>query len=97
MSLKAIELQIALPKTFEAGKMTDQFQQQGQIIQSQLQAENEKKQLQKRKKVNENHPTENQVIHDESPKNDQNETSLSEMRTSMAVHPYKGHQIDFSG
>lgn len=28
MSLKGVELQIAIPKTFEAGKMVDQAQQQ---------------------------------------------------------------------
>jgi len=28
MSLKGVELQIAIPKTFEAGKMADQAQQQ---------------------------------------------------------------------
>ncbi|MHC8521813.1 hypothetical protein ACPJHQ_11705 [Rossellomorea sp. H39__3] len=32
MTLKAIELQVALPRTFEAGKVTEQAQQLGQSI-----------------------------------------------------------------
>ena len=34
MSLKLAELQIAIPKTFDAGKIADQIQQQGAISQS---------------------------------------------------------------
>ena len=30
MSLKTIELQVALPRTFEAGKLSEQIQQRGQ-------------------------------------------------------------------
>ena len=38
MSLKGIELQIAIPKTFEAGKISEQKQQQSQLDQDQAQA-----------------------------------------------------------
>ena len=33
MSLKGIELQIAIPKTFDAGKIAEQKQQQSQLNQ----------------------------------------------------------------
>ena len=36
MSLKAVELQIAIPKTFDAGKMADNHQQN--VIQQQMHA-----------------------------------------------------------
>lgn len=42
MSLKLAELQIAIPKTFDAGKIADQIQQQGAISQSNAQAASEK-------------------------------------------------------
>lgn len=42
MSLKLAELQIAIPKTFDAGKVADQIQQQSAINQSNAQAASEK-------------------------------------------------------
>ena len=42
MSLKGIELQIAIPKTFEAGKISEQKQQQSQLNQDLAQLQSEK-------------------------------------------------------
>ena len=42
MSLKAIELQIAIPKTFEAGKVAEQKQQQSQVAQDGVNMQMEK-------------------------------------------------------
>ncbi|WP_193750906.1 hypothetical protein [Bacillus coahuilensis] len=42
MSLKLIELQVALPKSVDAGKIMEQTQQASAIMQGNLQAENEK-------------------------------------------------------
>ncbi|WP_010172509.1 hypothetical protein [Bacillus coahuilensis] len=43
MSLKLIELQVALPKSVDAGKIMEQTQQASAIMQGNLQAENRKK------------------------------------------------------
>ena len=50
MSLKLAELQIAIPKTFDAGKIADQIQQQSAISQSNAQAASEK-QLEKNRET----------------------------------------------
>lgn len=42
MSLKGLELQIAIPKTVDAGKMADQMQQQSLVNQANAQAATER-------------------------------------------------------
>ena len=39
MSLKAIEMQVALPRTLDATKLHDQLQQRGQLINDQANEE----------------------------------------------------------
>ncbi|MBD8068274.1 hypothetical protein [Bacillus sp. PS06] len=88
MSLKLLELQIALPRTHDFGKITEQLNQSGQIVQHQL-AEQQKKQIHKEsKQVNK--------------KADSSKVSLqlderSNQETQQAHHPTKGKIIDISG
>lgn len=48
MSLKAIEMQVALPRTHDAGKLLEQMQQRGQL-QHDLASESVKREEEKRK------------------------------------------------
>lgn len=103
MSLKGLELQIAISKTFEAGKMADQ-RQQNTILQQMhaneaLNRELERKQL----SVNETEHL-NAVNDERQEKASQNgEEPMQENKKNKeqldqkVQHPFKGKLFDFSG
>ena len=102
MSLKGVELQIAIPKTFDAGKIADQHQQntinQQYHANEQLKREIERKQL----SVNESEGLDD--IGDEDEKRSGSEHSPHRQKKKnkqqleqKAQHPFKGNLIDFSG
>ncbi|MEC1179327.1 RNA polymerase subunit sigma [Metasolibacillus meyeri] len=101
MSLKGVELQIAIPKTFDAGKMADQ-QHQNNILQQMHANEALKKELERKQKaVND---TENlDAISDEEESENganakkQNKKKQKEEEKVKAHHPFKGNFIDYSG
>ncbi|MBM7665192.1 membrane protein involved in colicin uptake [Solibacillus kalamii] len=103
MSLKGLELQIAIPKTFEAGKMADQ-RQQNTILQQMhaneaLNRELERKQL----SVNETEHLNalNDEEQDKPSQNGQEQTQENkknkEQLEQKVQHPFKGNLFDFSG
>ncbi|MBQ0139335.1 MAG: RNA polymerase subunit sigma [Kurthia sp.] len=103
MSLKAVELQIAIPKTFDAGKMQEQITQQ--IHASQEQANDALKQ-----QLEKNHTlllesSEVKNLRQDEPK-EQTDDEHSEHhkmqgkeqdQKKQAKHPFKGNLFDFSG
>jgi hypothetical protein len=90
MSLKLIELQVAIPRTMDAGKTAVDLAQRGMIHQAQLLEQDRKKQLTESRRVSAKERTENSVLH-----TGENQTSKS---TQMhAKHPFKGQEIDYSG
>ncbi|KYG89532.1 RNA polymerase subunit sigma [Metasolibacillus sp. FSL H7-0170] len=100
MSLKGVELQIAIPKTFDAGKMADQ-QHQNNILQQMHANEALKKELERKQKtVND---TENlDAISDEESHNEANAEQQKKKKQTKeekekAHHPFKGNFIDYSG
>ena len=100
MSLKAIELQIAIPKTFDAGKIVDQLQQQTSVNQSNAQAATARQLEKNRETVTElNHATETDL-------NEKKQSASEEERKNRKLknksnkeikHPFKGKFVDFSG
>ena len=68
MSLKAIELQIAIPKTFDAGKIADQNQQN--IINQQINANEALKKEIERKQLAVNESENLDVVDDEEEEGD---------------------------
>lgn len=100
MSLKGLELQIAIPKTFDAGKMADQHQQNNILQQMHaneaLKREIERKQL----SVNESDKMDALTDDDEQTENDsqsqQNKKNKDQLE-QKAQHPFKGNLFDFSG
>ena len=101
MSLKAVELQIAIPKTFDAGKMADNHNQN--VISQQMNAnealkkEIERKQLAVNESddldgIKEDQENNNGAGHQERHK--KNKTIIEE---KPAKHPFKGNLVDFSG
>lgn len=100
MSLKGVELQIAIPKTFEAGKIAEQHQQNN--LQQQLNAHEElKKQLIKRQSsVNESESTDTVTSDGEqqdSSKESSEQKSKKESKKEKEHHPFKGNFVDYSG
>ncbi len=107
MSLKAIELQIALPRTQSAGKIQDQLQQRGQVVQDYLATEQQKKVERERKQVIETSETEKKRLNNDDENRDQQNSKKNQAQKTivkqnkqishLAKHPYKGNYVDFSG
>ncbi len=100
MSLKLAELQIAIPKTFDAGKVADQIQQQSAIQQSNAQAASER-QLEKNRetvtKSNEASETSSQDEEKERMEQERQNRKKREQEIKETKHPFKGNFVDFSG
>ncbi|MCD8501536.1 MAG: hypothetical protein LRY71_07520 [Bacillaceae bacterium] len=107
MSLKAIEMQVALPRTQTAGKIQDQLQQRGQVSQGHLATQQEKADELKRTKITDAEKTQNKRLNNDdvssgkqhsftrdTPKKNDKDNKQQEI---FAKHPYKGNYVDFSG
>ncbi|WP_438317671.1 hypothetical protein [Sporosarcina sp. FA9] len=99
MGLKGIELQIAIPKTFEAGKIAEHKQQQSQLNQDQANALMDRQTLKNRETVLE---TAEYAKMDSNKKNgdnphQQDETERNNEEEKKTIHPYKGSFVDFIG
>ena len=104
MSLKAIEMQIALPRTYDAGKLQDQQDQRHQQMYFFASQEAGKDEQRKRTTVikgemkgkiasnkrGKSEPGELDGIGD-------TEKALDETERKYTIHPYKGQSIDYSG
>ncbi|MEK4698903.1 RNA polymerase subunit sigma [Solibacillus sp. FSL R7-0668] len=100
MSLKGVELQIAIPKTFDAGKMADQ-QQQNNILQ-QMHANDALKKEIERKQFSVNETDKMDVVDGEDGENEQGQSPDQQKKKKQqlqqkAQHPFKGNLFDFSG
>ncbi len=101
VSWKGIELQVALPRTSDAGRIQEQIQQRGQfmqdvIAQAQLQSEEVKRRQvndleQKQKLKNDRHDKKqlNSDTEENQPKEAQSHIKIE--------HPYLGKRIDING
>ena len=101
MSLKGLELQIAIPKTFDAGKIAEQKQQRAQIAQDQANVQTEKQTEKNQETVLE---TAEYAKMDPNQKDKQNNSEQEDEQKNhtnegekKAEHPYKGSFVDFSG
>lgn len=100
MSLKAVELQIAIPKTFDAGKMADNHQQN--VIGQQLHANEALKKEIERKQMSVNETEHLDHVKDDGEETDAEQQDSSQQKKKIikehqAKHPFKGNLIDFSG
>lgn len=105
MSLKLVELQVALPRTQDAGKIQEQLQQRSQNAQHSLSSELTKEQELQRSQVTENNKTDKNSLNADEKEESRNEQSLykerkkieEEHEAQMAAHPYKGTFLDIEG
>ena len=106
MSLKGVEMQVALPRTIDAGKISEQLQQRSQQANTLANAQTQKELEQKRTTVvkeeskaeaklyRENHEQSNQRDANHSQKQQE---SPEEKVLVKESHPYKGLKFDISG
>ncbi|WP_409305449.1 hypothetical protein [Peribacillus sp. SCS-155] len=104
MSLKAIEMQIAIPRTQEAGKIQEQFEQRSQLQVHQAENEVLSDVERKRSTVMSQERKEKAAFDSKQGRNGhtkehggkQNQKRKEE-NVQIYHHPYKGKAIDFSG
>ncbi|MFD1850357.1 hypothetical protein [Oceanobacillus bengalensis] len=100
MSLKLVELQVALPRTQDAGKLSEQLQKQNQYHQDLLAAVGLKQEELKRKRISETEELQKMHLKKEN-KSDQDDKKENELKSEdndeRLMHPYLGNHIDFNG
>lgn len=104
MSLKAIELQVALPRTHDAGKIQEQWQQKDQLAFHHAANEVQKDDTKKRTAVIKQEQKEKPSLHKEGGGAGQHgsqrqpgKKKAMDSRQNKYQHPYKGISIDYSG
>lgn len=105
MSWKSVEMQVALPRTQDAGKMQEQMSKQQQRFQETLAQHQLREDIIKRRKVREYEETKGKKV-TEDEENDQGLTDDTDheessdkkgtQEQSTVDHPYLGQHIDFS-
>ncbi|MFD1735842.1 hypothetical protein ACFSCX_04605 [Bacillus salitolerans] len=102
MSLKLVELQVALPRTQIVGKIHDQMEHRGQVMQENIVASKLKEEDRKRKQVQKNDQKEKSSLKSEDGTSNSTHYLPLEAEDKKQVfqkqqHPYKGKSIDISG
>nr|WP_249310306.1 hypothetical protein [Bacillus sp. FJAT-49736] len=95
-------MQVALPRTHEAGKNLQHIQQSSQVINENAMHEMEKELIQKRQQVLKQEQKNRAMLRDKGNSDSQQEKGSgkkhqNEKNTEKQYHPFKGNHIDFSG
>ena len=102
MSLKAIEMQVALPRTYDAGKIQNQQDQRGQLMNNHALQATLQEELKIRTSVikgeEKGNVSSNRQKDEESANLSQgNKKHPRNEELALPDHPYKGNMIDYSG
>ncbi|MFZ3587895.1 hypothetical protein ACOI1C_01215 [Bacillus sp. DJP31] len=100
MSLKLLELQVALPRTIDASKIQEQMQQRGQNMQDHITTSMLKQEDRKRKQVVKNEKKEKSSLQlgmRSSSVGNLTAKKKEQIQENKEVHPYKGNTIDLNG
>ncbi|QOR68583.1 hypothetical protein IM538_10965 [Cytobacillus suaedae] len=102
MSLKLIELQVALPRTQDMGKVQEQVNQRSQLQQDLLVNAAQQEEEKKRKQVTKNDElgktsTGNKKSFGQTTQNKENKNNEKLQDELKEQHPYKGNIVDFVG
>ncbi|NSL51158.1 hypothetical protein [Calidifontibacillus erzurumensis] len=99
MSLKLVELQVALPRTQDFAKM--ELEYKGQHVQQQMASLQQKEDLKKRNQVNKyGEANKNRVVgdgHDKKFERNPQSKKKQARQKSKSTHPYKGNFLDIEG
>lgn len=102
MSWKSVEMQVALPRTQDAGKLQEQMSKQNDRFQESLAQSQLREQQLKRKRVNEFEKIKDKKLMDDNEdskgSNEQGKEKNDDKHTEQDLnHPFLGNKIDFSG
>lgn len=102
MGWKSIEMQVALPRVQDAGKIQEQMQKQGQHYGESLTQSQLKQEELKRKRVSESEDIHELKLKKDAENNSENqdEENSGEFRQSKEgkiEHPYLGNKLDLNG
>lgn len=102
MSLKSVEMQVALPRTQDAGKLQEQMQQRGQHLQDHALESLQKEQRKQETTVMKYEQKDSAKLHQEEQGSDGSDENFQQKRKRKQqlkkdCHPYKGKVIDYSG
>jgi hypothetical protein len=95
MSLKLIELQVAIPRTMDAAKKVDELAQKGLIQQAHLTEQTRKKQLEDTRKISAKERADQTMLRTKG--DGEPERPLNMKQDPLNNHPFKGRKIDYSG
>ncbi|WP_237562815.1 hypothetical protein [Bacillus dakarensis] len=96
--MKSIEMQVALPRTQDAGKLQEQLQQRGQLHHDMAAQTGKKEDEKKAKTVSKQEQKDRAQFHKEGRNDDhQQENKKRNKEKTKVSHPYKGTRMDFSG
>jgi len=99
---KSVDMQVALPRTQDAGQLQEQMSKQQQRFQESLAHSQLKQDLVKRRQVLEYERTTGKSIQDEQDNGSSNESKQDQRKKEqqdedhLIEHPYLGKKIDFS-
>lgn len=103
MTLKSIELQVALPRVTEAGNIQNQLSQKPAYDQSQIAQHNLKQAEQRLKRSNELDEASTLLVGEEEKREHQDQQQSGngqrnpdEQERNSVAHPYKGRHIDLT-
>lgn len=99
MTLRNVELQIAIPRTQDMGKWQHEIQQRGQLIQDQLASQLSEVVLRNQQRVLMQESSSRADL-----KKEKSHESISKKKNEkkqrhrkLSKHPYKGNHVDYSG
>ncbi|PXW92504.1 hypothetical protein DES38_10285 [Streptohalobacillus salinus] len=100
MSWKAVEMQVALPRTQDAGKIQEQMQQRGQFMQNMISKEAKAENAVLEHSVND--LEKDRLLKDKEHKDNQHEhqgdkEQQEKKKQIKQYHPYLGHRVDING
>lgn len=101
MGLKSVEMQVAIPRSQDAGKMQDQLSRQGQqfqetLAQQKLREEHlQRQRVQKHEKVVKQGDAEKENQSEQQSETQKRKDDASKPKAEC-THPYLGKQVDFT-
>lgn len=97
MSWRSVEMQVALPRVQDAGKLQEQIAQRNPTLQHFVSQRQEKIDKKKRTSVIQQENVEKALVQDEEAGTDQQSKDRTKKEEESIDHPYLGNRIDFSG
>ncbi|OIJ17861.1 hypothetical protein BKP45_20080 [Anaerobacillus alkalidiazotrophicus] len=103
MSLRAVEMQVSIPRSQNVGKIQDQLQQRAQVAQDHISMEQNKEDEKKRKQVYETTECDPKRIHNDEESGNKSmyvengqKQKNDNQDLEFAKHPFKGNFVDLS-